>query len=182
MASEDARDGRRVGRPCLDAPRMADLPRETLFARLDHHQNVLSLQTVQELFNKFFREEHRFFKSAILDTWICDAGAPSRLFGIRGVDFRPMSAPDKETTRKEARKKLEGRFKDLIQRRHDCIHNCDRPRMSPQPLSTSDTVLKVIQDVQFLVSRCNDHINVEFRQFLVRMGCSAATAALAGYA
>jgi len=150
--------------------------------KMMERENVLSLHTVQELFNKFFREDRRFFKALLLDAWICHAEAKPRLFGVRGADFLAMTNPDKETARKAARKKLEGRFRDLIQRRHDCIHNCDRPRVSPQPLSTGGTVLKVIQDVEFLVFRCDEHINAEFRHFLHSMGCSAVTIAAAGYA
>jgi hypothetical protein len=143
--------------------------------------NVLSLKTVQELFNKFFREDHRFFKPLVLDAWITHADATRRLFGVRGADFRAMSDHDKNAARTAAREQLEGRFRDLIQRRHDCIHNCDRPRVSPQPLSTGATVLKVIQDVEFFVRRCNELINTEFRLFLGRIGCNVATIAAAGY-
>jgi hypothetical protein len=92
-----------------------------------------------------------------------------------------MNESAKNAARTAAREQMEGRFRDIIQRRHDCIHNCDRPRVSPQPLSTRSTVLKVIQDVRFLVSRCNEHINAEFRLFLGRIGCSGATIADAGY-
>jgi hypothetical protein len=53
--------------------------------------------------------------------------------------------------------------------------------MSPQPLDKGGTVLKVIQDIEFLVLRSDEHINSEFRQFLVDSGCSAATVAQAGY-
>ena len=73
------------------------------------------------------------------------------------------------------------RYRDLFQRRHDCIHNCDRPRVSPQALHLGGTVLKVIQDAVFLVQRCDEHINAEFREFLLRIGCSPAIVAQAGY-
>ena len=53
--------------------------------------------------------------------------------------------------------------------------------MSPQPLDKGGTVLKVIQDIEFLVNRCNEHINTEFREFLVGVGCPAATITQAGY-
>jgi hypothetical protein len=53
--------------------------------------------------------------------------------------------------------------------------------VSPQPLHKRGTVLKVIQDIEYLVHRSDDHINVEFRQFLVDVGCSATTIAQAGY-
>jgi hypothetical protein len=69
----------------------------------------------------------------------------------------------------------------IFQRRHDCVHNCDRPRVSPQPLDKGGTVLKVIQDIEFLVNRCDEHVNVEFREFLIGVSCSAATIARAGY-
>jgi hypothetical protein len=42
-------------------------------------------------------------------------------------------------------------------------------------------VLKVIEDIEFLVRRCDEHINAEFREFLLGIGCPAATVAQAGY-
>jgi len=76
---------------------------------------------------------------------------------------------------------LQERFGTIFRRRHDCIHNCDRPRMSPQPMDKGRTVVKAIQDVQYLVFRCDEHINVEFREFLIGIGCSATTIGQAGY-
>ncbi len=149
--------------------------------KMMERENVLSLSTIQELFNKFLRQDKRFFKASVLEGWICHADAKVRLFGIRRAAYLSLGNQDKEQACKQAREKLEGRFKDLFQRRHDCIHNCDRPRVSPQPLSTPGTVLKVIEDVEFLVRRSEEHINAEFKQFLLGMGCSAATIAAAGY-
>ena len=144
-------------------------------------ENVLGLRTVQELFNDFFPNDRRLFKPFVLDAWITHPDATRRLFGVRGADFIAMNDAAKNSARGPARERLEGRFRDVIQRQHDCIHNCDRPRVSPQPLSTRSTVLKVIQDVAFLVRRCNEHIDAEFPQFLNRIGCNAATIAAAGY-
>jgi hypothetical protein len=101
--------------------------------KMMERENVLSVKTVQELFNKFFQEDRRFFKPLVLDAWICHADATRRLFGVRGADFAAMNTPDKNAVRSAAREQMEGRIRDLIQRRHDCIHNCDRPRVSPQP-------------------------------------------------
>jgi hypothetical protein len=149
--------------------------------KMMERENVLSLSTIQELFNKFLRQDKRFFKASVLEAWICHADATTRLFGIRRAAYLLLSSHDKEQACKQVREILAARFKDLFQRRHDCIHNCDRPRVSPQPLSTPRTVFKVIEDVEFLVNRCEEHINAEFRQFLFGMGCSAATIAAAGY-
>jgi hypothetical protein len=149
--------------------------------KLMERENVLSLTTVQNLFNRFFPEDRRFFKASVLDAWIRQKDAKVRLFGITRAAYQALNNDGKELARKQAREQMEDRFRDLFQRRHDCIHNCDRPRMRPQPLATSGTVLKVIQDVEFMVNRCDEHINVEFRHFLVRIGCSAGTIASAGY-
>lgn len=149
--------------------------------KMMERENVLKLSTVQELFNNFCRPDRRFFRPLLLDGWIIHADATPRMFGVRGAAFAAMSSEQKNAARTLAREKMEGRVRDIIQRRHDCIHNCDRPRMTPQPLSTTSTVLKVIQDVDFFVRRCNEHINAEFRFFLGGIGCNAATIAAAGY-
>jgi hypothetical protein len=148
--------------------------------KMMERENVLSLGTIQTLFNKFFREDRRFF-GGVLHNWIQHAEARKRLFRVSGTDYSAMTPKDQDSARKSAKEKLEIRFKEIFQRRHDCIHNCDRPRVSPQLISTARIVLKVIEDVEFLVNRCNEHINTEFRQFLVDVGCSTATIAVAGY-
>lgn len=148
--------------------------------KMMERENVISLQAVQTLFNKFFRNGHRFFRD-LLDAWISRPDSKIRLFGVSRVDYAVMTDVDKQKTRENANDQFEDRFRAIFQRRHDCIHNCDRPRISPQPLDKGGTVLKVIQDVDFLVNRCDEHITSEFRQFLVGVGCSAATIAQAGY-
>jgi hypothetical protein len=148
--------------------------------KMMERENVLSLSTIQTLFNKFFPEDRRLFRS-LLDTWISRPDSKKRLFGVTRTAYLAMDGADKETARKQANQQMQDRFEAIFQRRHDCIHNCDRPRMSPQPLHLGSTVMKVIQDVEFLVHRCDEHINVEFRQFLAHIGCTAATISRAGY-
>lgn len=92
-----------------------------------------------------------------------------------------MDGRDRHQARELAIDQFEDRFCAIFQRRHDCIHNCDRPRRSPQPLDKGGTALKVIQDIDYLVRRCDEHINSEFREFLAGVGCGAATIARAGY-
>lgn len=143
-------------------------------------ENVISLSAIQTLFNKFFRTGHKYFRD-LLDDWISRPDAKIRLFGVSRVDYLAMNNADRHTARENASDQLEDRFRAIFQRRHDCIHNCDRPRMSPQPLDKGGTVLKVIQDVDYLVHRCDEHINSEFREFLLGVGCSPATIAQANY-
>lgn len=148
--------------------------------KMMERENVISLPTIQTLFNKFFQKGHRFFRDQ-LDAWMSHPDAKIRLFGTSRADYLAMSPQQQHAAREAAIHKFEERFRTIFQRRHDCIHNCDRPRISPQPLERSGTVLKVVQDVEFLVNRCDEHIHAEFRKFLLGVGCSAVTIAQAGY-
>jgi hypothetical protein len=148
--------------------------------KMMEREHVISLSAVQTLFNKFFRTGYKFFRD-LLDAWISRPDSKIRLFGVSRVDYVAMNDGDRHSARNRAIELFDERFRTIFQRRHDCIHNCDRPRMSPQPLDKGGTVLKVIQDVEYLVHRCDEHINSEFREFLVGVGCTAATIAQAGY-
>jgi hypothetical protein len=148
--------------------------------KMMERENVVSLKAVQDLFNKFFRDKRKFFRDQ-LSAWMSRPDAKIRLFGVLLADYVAMTDTEKRAAREAAIDQFKERFRTIFQRRHDCIHNCDRPRVSPQPLDKGGTVLKVIQDVEFLVNRCDEHINTEFREFLVGVGCSAATIAQAGY-
>ncbi|MGH7140136.1 MAG: hypothetical protein ACREHD_30730 [Pirellulales bacterium] len=148
--------------------------------KMMERENVINLKAVQDLFNKFFRRGHRFFRDQ-LDDWMSRPDAKIRLFGVSPADYIAKTSHDRQAGREVAIDQFEERFRTIFQRRHDCIHNCDRPRVSPQPLDKGGTVLKVIQDVEFLVNRCDEHINTEFREFLSGVGCSAATITQAGY-
>lgn len=148
--------------------------------RMMLRENVISLSTIQTLFNKFFRKGQRFFHD-LLDVWISRPDAKARLFGVSQVDYLALNSGQKRKARVDAIDQFQDRFGSIFQRRHDCIHNCDRPRMSPQPLDKGSTVVKVIQDVNYLVHWCDEHITSEFRHFLVEIGCSPATITQAGY-
>jgi hypothetical protein len=117
----------------------------------------------------------------VLHDWITHPESRARLFGVTSTAYRAMAPKDQDAARKVAKQRLEDRFKTIIQRRHDCIHNCDRPWVRLQPLRAGEVVLKVIQDVEFLVRRCDEHINIEYRRFLSDAGCLMATISAAGY-
>ncbi len=144
-------------------------------------ENVLSLKQIQELFNRFLRHDRRFYRDLVLDSWIAHPESSRRLFGITRTGFAALDPADKGAARVVAKKQMDERFRSIFQRRHDCIHNCDRPKVSPQELASGGTVVKVIQDVEFLVGRCDEHIAAEFRQFLGDAGCPPAIVNQAGY-
>lgn len=134
-------------------------------------ENVLSFDTIRNLFNKFCRPGQKFFHE-MMERWIAHPDARQRLFGTTKVKYQKLTDKDKEQARKHAVAQLTDRFVEIFQRRHDCIHNCDRPRRQQQPLTSHANVLKVIQDVEFLVRRCDEHLNAEIREFLRGCKCS----------
>jgi hypothetical protein len=148
--------------------------------KMMERENVLSLVTVQTLFNKFFRNGQRFYRD-LLPAWIVHAASRRRVFGITAARFNALPPNVRGQAVADAQARLEERFREIFQRRHDCIHNCDRPRMRPQPLTAADVVLRVLEDIEFLVRRCDEHINREFRHFLLGTGCPAAIVGQVGY-
>lgn len=148
--------------------------------KMMERETVLRLSTIQQLFNKFFQPGHRFFRD-LLGDWIVATDARKRLFGITRTAYLALSPADQQTAITDAWDQMQERYRKIFQRRHDCIHNCDRPKVSPQSLNRAGTVLKVIQDVEFFVPRCDQHIHRQFREFLNSLGCTAATIAQVGY-
>jgi len=92
--------------------------------KMMERENVISLSTIQTLFNKFFRKGHKFFHG-LLDDWISRPDAKIRLFGVSRVDYLAINDADKHKGRENANDQQEDRFRAIFQRRHDCIHNCD---------------------------------------------------------
>ena len=148
--------------------------------KMIERENVLSLATIQTLFNKFFRRGQKLFRD-LLPIWISHPDARRIVFGITPEEFAVLTGSAKASALDEAQGHLEDRFWTIFQRRHDCIHNCDRPRVAPQLLAGPNVVSPVIEDIAFLVHRCDEHITSEFRHFLIGCGCPASVIGQAGY-
>ena len=137
-------------------------------------ENVLSLGQIQRLFNHFFRKSHKLVNKDTLEPWIVHPKAKNRLFGISATEYRKLNASQKGKKRADALEKFHSRFEVIFQRRHDCIHNCDRPKVSPQPIGDTQ-VAKVIEDIEFLVRRCHGALLAEFPEYLKGLGFSSVT-------
>jgi len=148
---------------------------------LIERQNILSLGAVQQHFNKFCRQHHRLFGD-VIDSWATRGDATARVFGVTPTAYAATAGAARATQRKRSLDAMRSRFDDVIfQRRHDCIHNCDRPKVAPQRLRTPGTVSNVVRDVDFLVRRFEDHIRAEARHFLSGLGFSNAAILQVGY-
>ena len=155
-------------------------------------ENVLSIETIKRLLNPFLRDGHKLFGD-VIDAWVVRPGATKWVFGLAPATYQAQLAaaaaePDqrrRERTQDGLRSNAAGalwrRYTAIIQRRHDCIHNCDRPKVALRRLRSANSVRRVVRDVEFLVVNTDSHINAEFRQFLLGIGCTPQTVNQVGY-
>jgi len=138
-------------------------------------ENVLALDKIRGLFNQFFEDGNKLLNKDTIGPLILHKDAKVRIFGVSATDYRRIAVPaDQERTRKEATASMFDRYEVIFQRRHDCIHNCDRPKYVLQDL-TFDQAGKAHQDISFLIERCHEALKVEFPKYLERVGFNAAT-------
>lgn len=137
--------------------------------------NVLQTDKIRKLFNPFVRANAgRKLFNEITETWAARADATARMFGVTPQLFQAQFLQDAGAARKAAGANLAKRVKSIIQRRHDCIHNCDRPRSAPQTIRAG-TSGNAIRDVEFFVTRCDELFDAEYPLFLTRIGADAIT-------
>lgn len=153
---------------------------------LMERENVLSLKTVKSRFNMFASPTNKFMGEACIDTWVALPTSHERLWGANFATYLTLPTTTKpernafDQARAVRRRHFETRFEEIIQRRHDCIHNCDRPKVSPQPIGSS-RVIWAVDDVNWLVQQFNSWLDTEFPTSLTRMGCTATTIAHVQY-
>jgi hypothetical protein len=133
--------------------------------------NVLSLEKAQSILNPFLRNQHKLF-GGVISSWMADPEATVRCFGVSRKAFVQSSGKQRKQYETDGKKALINRFKDIVQRRHDCIHNCDRPKISVHPIAKGQ-VANVVKDVRFVVARIEKHVNGEYPYFLRLHGFSS---------
>lgn len=137
-------------------------------------ENVLSIKQIKDLLNIFCREGSKLLTQDTVEAWILHAEMRQRLFGINQPQYNQLQGAAKNKAKKLALEHLGRRMQSIFQRRHDCIHNCDRPKYAIQAI-TEDKTRKAIEDVAFLVNRCTDDLRAEYPQYLISRGFSGAT-------
>jgi hypothetical protein len=143
--------------------------------RMMDDRNMLNLGAVETAFRPFLPNGQRLYQDIVVD-WVAAAPAKERMFGITSPTFVALSPQQRNGRRHDFIDAMRDRFdEEIFQRRHDCIHNCDRPRTAPQRLDRAGTVRNVIRDIEFFAGRFDDHLNIHFRAFLQGLGFNAAT-------
>jgi hypothetical protein len=140
-------------------------------------ESVLSFDDLKRRFNQFFRPNHKLFSAGRIARWIQHRHSKHRLFGILPAGFRAIPQNQRAQSCQEAIKHLERRFETIFQRRHDCIHNCDRVKMRPnrKHVSSPDYVEKVVYDIEFFATRFTEEIRDEFPHYLRGMRFGTVT-------
>lgn len=143
--------------------------------RMMDDKNMLNLSAVEKTFKPFLPATHKIYHDVVI-AWLTACPAKNRVFGITRTVFTSQSRKQLNADRQKFIDAMRERFDDVIfQRRHDCIHNCDRPKISPQRMDRAGTVLNVVRDVEFLAARFNDHLDQYFPEFLRSLGFTPAT-------
>ncbi|MGR3342504.1 MAG: hypothetical protein ACU0DI_04635 [Paracoccaceae bacterium] len=141
---------------------------------LMERENVLSIGKIKNLFNQYFEKGEKLMTEQTIEDWISKRGSKVRLFGITKTNYRTLKGKPKSMANKEAVEKFEARFKYIFQRRHDCIHNCDRPKNAIQAVDPIHSE-KAIDDIEYLVRKNHDSLMVGFPIYLKRLGFSGLT-------
>jgi hypothetical protein len=144
---------------------------------LIENESVLDLETVRKHFNQYFCDTDKLFGANSFDSWILHRDWKHRLFGVTKTDYRRLTGKAKDKARKESKKKFEDRFRYVFQRRHDCIHNCDRAKVSLNRLHIKNqtSVSCVIEDIEFLVARFTDEYQNAFPKYIKDLGYNGTT-------
>lgn len=141
---------------------------------LIEEENVLSLEKIRKLFNHFLPAAAKLASRDTMEEWIVHRDSKQRLFGLTATEYRAKNPQQKSVARQDALEKFSDRFALIFQRRHDCIHNCDRPKMVPQGI-TCRASRKAIEDIEFLVGRCRERLVQNFAGYLTDLGFNAVT-------
>lgn len=141
----------------------------------DH--TVLSIEKIKKLFNQFFENSTKLMGDSSFDSWLLHRDHKQRLFGINRTNYRATQNATRIQSRKDTKDVFSKRYERIFQRRHDCIHNCDRPKVAIDHslVTSTNGVNKVIYDVEFLVNRCHEAFVAAFPGYLDRLGFSGVT-------
>ena len=115
--------------------------------------NMLQLGRVKDLLNPDLAPSHKLWPD-LAPRYI--ALNRKRLTGISVADYAALNGKNKEDSRKRAAAAVLRRIGSIVQRRHDIVHNCDRPKNAPQVLKIG-TAKNMLLDVGSFVTILDEH-------------------------
>jgi len=121
---------------------------------LMERDNLLQLGRLKDLFNPALPTGHKLWTDVAQSYAALDR---KRLTGIRKSDYAALTGQAKADGPKRVSSAVLNRMGEIVQRRHDVVHNCDRPKTAKQPLSLSKAK-KMLTDVEDFVTILDDHL------------------------
>jgi len=122
---------------------------------LMERDNLLQLSRLKELFNPALPVGHRLWVDLMDDYVVLDR---MRLTGFRRSGYQGLTGKAKSDAPRKAQGAVLARMGEIVQRRHDIVHNCDRPKTAKQPLTLS-AAGKMIADVNDFVVIFDKHLD-----------------------
>jgi len=116
--------------------------------------NLLQLGRLKDMFNPVLPTGQKLWVD--LATTYVALNRP-RLTGTNQADFTAKTGKDKQKAREKAAAAVLRRIGVIVQRRHDVVHNCDRPKTAIQGITRS-AASKMIADIKSFATILDDHL------------------------
>lgn len=123
-------------------------------ARMER-ENLLQVGRVKEIFNPVLPTNHKLWLD-VIDQYT--ALGRKRLTKHRAADIAVMTPADRTEARKQAAAALVKRMLMIVQRRHDIVHNVDRPKSALQGL-TAGQAKAMTTDIKDFITILDDHLD-----------------------
>lgn len=117
--------------------------------------NVLQITRVKGLFNPILPANQQLWKGPARAYIALDR---KRLTGTRLAPYRAKSSTEQRVVEKAVSGHLRKRIGGIIQRRHDIVHNCDRPKSSPQRMKVG-SARNMLRDLEDFVRVLDAHLD-----------------------
>jgi hypothetical protein len=122
---------------------------------LMERDNLLQLSRLRDLFNPALPSSHKLWVDLAPDFVGLNR---KRLTGIRKADYVALTGKAKGEGPKKVSASVLGRMGEIVQRRHDIVHNCDRPKTAKQRL-TLGQAKAMLADVHDFVKILDQHLD-----------------------
>jgi len=122
---------------------------------LMERDNLLRLGRLPDLLNPALPTGHKLWNDLARDFVDLDR---KRLAGLRKSPYAALTGKAKSKGPGRVSTAVLQRMGEIVQRRHDVVHNCDRPKTAKQRISLPQAK-KMLQDVEDFVVILDDHLD-----------------------
>jgi hypothetical protein len=120
--------------------------------------NMLQLGRIKDLINPVLPDGQKLWIDVAPSFIALDR---KRLAGISTSEYAALSTREKVSARRKAAAAVLRRVGVVVQRRHDIVHNCDRPKNAPQALKIG-SARNMLTDVGSFVAVTDKHIDANW--------------------